>query len=103
MNGHIIYPTKFSTDIEKFQEISENENLSKTDLRVFMFLCCRIGSNHLCKIDKSQIAMSLNIPKKKVSKAISNLEKEGIIWRGEDAYTGDGYIMFYTGKAISSN
>ena len=102
MNGHIIYPTKFSTDIEKFQEISENEELSKIDLRVFLFLCCRMGSNHLCKIDKAQIATTLNIPKKKVSKAIDKLESEGIIFRGEDDYTGDGYRMCYTGKSLTN-
>ena len=98
MNGHIIYPTKFSTDINQFQEVAENPNLSKTDLRVFMFLCCRMGSQHFMKIDKGAVADSLVISKKKVSDSLFTLEGNGVIVSGGDDHTKDGYKMNYTYK-----
>lgn len=97
MNGHIIYATKISTDIEKLQTVAENQNLNKKDLRVFIFLCCRIGSQHYTRVDKQQIASSLCIPKKDVIKSLDTLENEGIIERGEDDHVKSGYKMAYTG------
>lgn len=97
MNGHIIHSTKFSTDIDRFQTVAENQNLSKKDLRVFLFLCCRAGSQHYTKIDKSQISESLCIPKKDIEKSLKNLENEGIIYKGSDNHVKSGYRMYYTG------
>ena len=54
--NHIIYANKFSTDIERFREVAENKYLDENDLRVFMFLSCRMGSTFLVKIDKKQIS-----------------------------------------------
>jgi predicted transcriptional regulator len=98
MQEHIIYTYKFSTDIEKFQNVAENENLSKNDLRVFLFLCCRMGSKHVLKIDKGQMSESLNIPKKKVSESIDNLVTERIIMPDSDDHIKSGYRMAYTGR-----
>lgn len=98
MNGHIIHATKFSTDINQFQTIAENENFSKTDLRIFIFLSCRLGSQRYTRVDKSQISESLNISKKKVSESLENLEQFGIIEKGSDEHTKNGYRMSYTGN-----
>ncbi len=98
MNGHIIYATKFSTDVNQFQTVAENENLTKSDLRVFIFLSCRLGSQHYIRVDKSQISESLNIPKKKITNSLDNLERYGIIEQGSDDHTKNGYKMTYTGN-----
>ena len=97
MNGHIIHATKLSTDIEKLQIVAENQNLNKKDLRVFLFLCCRTGSQRYTKIDKTQMAESLCIPKKDIDKSLENLENEGIIGKGSDDHVKHGYKMTYTG------
>ena len=97
MNGHIIHATKFSTDIDRFQTVAENQNLNKKDLRIFTFLCCRIGSQHYTKIDKKQISESLSIPKKEIDKSLDVLENEGIISKGSDDHVKSGYKMTYTG------
>lgn len=96
MVGHIIYTNKFSTDIEEFQKVAENENLSKNDLRVFIFLCCRVGSKHSVKIDRSQISEYLCITKSKVDECLDNLEKNDIIIRCTDEHVKNGYRMVYT-------
>lgn len=96
MSNHLIFSSKFSTDIEAFEEVAKNENLSKTDLRVFMFLCCRVGSKHLARIDKSQIADTLNLSKKKVQEALDNLMSECIIAVDSDDHVKSGYKMTYT-------
>lgn len=98
MNGHIIYASKFSTDINAFQTIAENLNLSKQAFRVFIFLSCRVGSKYYCKIDKNQIANSLCISKKKVSDALDELEENLIIEHGSDDHTSNGYRMCYVDK-----
>lgn len=98
MNGHIIYPNKFSTDITNFQLVAENQMLKKDDLRVFMFLCGRVGSKHCVKLDKKQISRSLNMKKKDVDKALDNLEYNSIITRDYDEHVEDGYRMSYTGN-----
>lgn len=98
MNGHIIYPTKFSTDIERFESIIiDHPDLSKKSLRVFMFLCCRLSSKHLTKIDKGQIASSLGISKGDVSDAIDQLVQCDIIVSGIDDHVKNGYRFCYTG------
>ena len=96
MCGHIIYVNKFSTDIDSFEEVAMNESLSKTDLRVFLFLCCRIGSKHITKIDKDKIAESLGISKKKVNESIQNLITNCIITNDCDDHVKSGYRMSYT-------
>lgn len=97
MNGHIIHATKFSTDISNFQTVAENGNLSKKDLRVFLFLCCRVGSQRYTKLDKNQISESLSIPKKDIEKSLKSLENEYIITKGSDDHVKGGYKMLYTG------
>lgn len=98
MGGHVIHAIKFSTDINKFQTIAENENLTKNDLRVFIFLSCRLGSQRFAHVDKSQISESLNISKKKIAESLDNLERFGIIAKGSDDHTKNGYKMTYTEK-----
>ena len=98
MNGHIIHATKFSTDINQFQTIAENEDFSKNDLRIFIFLSCRLGSQRYTRVDKSQIAESLNISKKKVSESLEKLESYGVILKGSDEHNKGGYKMTYTGN-----
>lgn len=98
MNGHIVYGTKFSTDITNFQHVAENQNLNKNDLRVFLFMCCRVGSRQFIKLDKKQISESLCIPKKDIDKCLDHLENEGVILKGEDDHVKKGYKMIYTGK-----
>ena len=98
MNGHIIHATKFSTDIDRYQAVAENQNLNKKDLRVFLFLCCRIGSQRYIRIDKAQMAESLCIPKKEIDNSLDALENEGIIANGSDDHVKSGYKMVYTGN-----
>lgn len=97
MNGHIVQATKFSTDIKNFQYVAENQNLNKKDFRVFLFMCCRVGSRQYIKLDKKQMSESLCIPKKEIDKCLEHLENEGIISRGSDDHVKDGYKMTYTG------
>ena len=98
MNGHIIYATKLSTDIERLQTVAENEHLGKKDLRVFIFLCCRVGSKYYTRVDKAQVAESLCMSKKDVEKALDNLEFYNIIVKGSDEHVKRGYRMCYTGN-----
>lgn len=95
--NHIIYSNKFSTDLEKFREIAENDCLTKDDLRVFIFLSCRMGSTFTVKIDKKQMAISLNLSEKDVKKSLKHLEFFGIIGKHSDEHNKNGYIMTYTG------
>ena len=95
--NHIIYSNKFSTDLEHFKDVAENKCLNEDALRVFMFLCCRMGSTFCVKLDKSQIAKSLNMKNKKVKKALDCLESYGIISKDVDDHNKNGYIMTYTG------
>lgn len=95
--NHIIYSTKFSTDLCRFREVAENKSLKENDLRVFMFLSCRIGSTFLVKVDKEQIATSLQISEKNVKKSLKRLCNFGIISKGTDDHNRNGYIMTYTG------
>lgn len=95
--NHIIYSNKFSTDLERFREVAENEALTKTDLRVFMFLSCRIGSTFIVKVDKKRVAKSLNISQKDVKKSLDHLEFFGIISKDTDDHNKNGYMMTYTG------
>ena len=97
MNGHIVHSTKFSTDIDRFQTVAENQNLSKKDLRIFVSLCCRMSSRFYTKVDKNQLAQTLCIPKKDIEKSLENLENEGIITKGSDEHVKSGYKMSYTG------
>lgn len=94
--SHIIYKLKFSTDIESFQHVAENVDLSKSALRVFMFMCCRLESEHVRKIDIKQMANSLDLTKGKVEEAINELEKYNIIQQGMDDHIKNGYRMTYT-------
>ena len=95
--NHVIYANKFSTDIERFREVAENKYLDENDLRVFMFLSCRMGSTFLVKIDKKQISHSLQISEKTVKKSLKHLENYGIITKDTDEYNKNGYMMTYTG------
>ena len=92
---HIIYPNKISTDINALQWIAENTNLTKNDLRVFIFLSCKMGSSHLVKIDKKRIAKSLDISKKDVDKSLTHLEDLCIIESRKDDHVKNGYRMSY--------
>ena len=95
--NHVIYANKFSTDIERFREVAENKYLDENDLRVFMFLSCRMGSTFLVKIDKKQISHSLQISEKTVKKSLKHLENYGIITKDKDEHNKNGYMMTYTG------
>lgn len=95
--NHVIYANKFSTDIERFREVAENKYLDENDLRVFMFLSCRMGSTFLVKIDKKQISHSLQISEKTVKKSLKHLENYGIITKDTDEHNKNGYMMTYTG------
>ena len=97
MNGHMLYMSKFSTDIDQFQTVAENQNLSKKDLRIFLFLCCRLTSKRYVKLDKKQIAESLCMTKKEIDKSIDNLINEGILSKGSDEHVKSGYKLTYTG------
>lgn len=94
--NHIIYSYKFSTDIQKMQDVAENTELSKTDLRLFLFLSCKMGSTHLYKVDKKQVAKSLNVSKKDIEKSLNHLENLCIIESGSDDHLKKAYRMSYT-------
>ena len=95
--NHVIYANKFSTDIERFREVAENKYLDENDLRVFMFLSCKMSSTFLEKIDKKQISHSLQISEKAVKKSLKHLENYGIITKDTDEHNKNGYMMTYTG------
>lgn len=95
--NHIIYSNKFSTDLERFREVAENKGLEENDLRVFMFLCCRAGSTHPTKVDKEQMAQSLNLSEKMIKKSLKRLCNYGIISKYGDEHIKNGYMMTYTG------
>lgn len=95
--NHIIYANKFSTDLERFREVAENRGLDENDLRLFMFLSCRIGSTHPMKIDKKQIASSLGLSEKAIKKSLKRLCEYCIISKDSDEHSKNGYMMTYTG------
>lgn len=94
-NGHIIHARVFSADLEKFSKVAENANLSKKDLRVFIFICGRVGSKYYTRIDRKQISKSLNMDRKDVDKALDNLQYENIIEEGSDEHAKNGFKMCY--------
>jgi predicted transcriptional regulator len=96
--GHKFHTKRISTNIDAFQNIAENEELSKKDLRVFIFLCCRLESEHYKKIDKKQVAETLNLSKKDIDKCVDNLLDQGILAQGSDEHVRNGYILCYADK-----
>lgn len=88
-----------------FVNIVLNEELSKTDLRVFLFLLTKLdGYNYKGRkkdpenyklIDVEAIADSLDITKKKVRESIHNLEEMDIIEKGSSATINDGYRFIF--------
>lgn len=95
MREHVIYTNKFATDIDAFEFVATNQRLSEDALRLFMALCCRIGSKHCIKIDKKRLRENLCLCKKDFEKALDNLEDEGIIAVTSDNYIKNGCIMTY--------
>lgn len=93
--GHKVHTKRMSTNIDAFQSVFENENLSKRDYRVFGFLCCRLETEHVRAIDIEQVSDSLNISKKEVKKSLNNLIRNGIISKGSDEHIKRGYRMTY--------
>lgn len=96
--GHKIHTKMMSTQIESFQKVAENPNLSKKDLRVFMFLCCRLESKYYKKIDKEKIAETLNLTKKEVNECLQTLMDEDILESGSDEHVSKGYRFSYADK-----
>lgn len=95
MREHVIYTNKFSTDIDAFERVASNTNLGEDELRLFMALCCRVGSKHCVKLDKKTLRNTLGMGKRDFNKAIENLIENGIIGIWSDNHATDGYIMRY--------
>lgn len=94
--GHIVHTQRVSTNIDDLQKIAENKNLSKKDLRVFIFLACRLESEHFTRIDKRQIAKSLDLTKDEVDNCLNTLMDENIIIHGSDTHVENGFRFFYS-------
>jgi len=94
--GHVVHTQRVSTNIDDLQRIAENGDLSKKDLRVFLFLACRLETERIKKIDKKQMAKSLDLSKDEVKKCLDTLEEHGIIERDSDDHVEDGYRFTYT-------
>lgn len=94
--GHKIHTKRMSTNIDALQKIAENEELSKKDYKIFLFLSCRLESEFYKRIDVEQIADTLNLTKKDVKKSIQTLLDQDIIEEGSDEHISKGYRMKYT-------
>jgi len=94
--GHKIHTKRMSTNIDALQRIAENEELSKKDYKLFIFLSCRLESEFYKRIDIEQIAETLNLTKKEVRKSLENLIDQGIVEEGSDEHVSKGYRMRYT-------
>ena len=82
-----------------------NEDLSKTDYRIFMMLLTELNGYRpakndkwgdrdpqvFTKIDTEQIADQLNISEKKVKESIKTLIDQGIIEKGDTVNMKNGY------------
>ena len=96
--NHTVYSKKFSTDLNQFAKVAMNTRLGEDELRVFMFLSCRIGSTFPSAIDVKRSAETLDMKPKKFKAALKNLEIEGVITQQEDEHSKKGYRMSYTGS-----
>lgn len=94
--GHKIHTKRMSTNIDALQKISENNELSKKDYKIFLFLSCRLESEFFKRIDIEQIADTLDLTKKDVKKSIEKLLEQEIIEEGSDEHISKGYKMCYT-------
>lgn len=104
-----VFQWKTATSVPRdsfFNAIVTNDELSKTDLRVFLFLLTklngydyRINSKtdplNYTLIDVNAIADSLDIGKRKVKESISNLQDMGIIECGSSPTINDGYRFIF--------
>jgi DNA-binding MarR family transcriptional regulator len=92
---------------ELLDSVVYNDVLSKTDLRVCLFLLTELNGwsppktgeyNDPCnykKIDVKQIAEKLDISKKDVKRAINNLDKLCVIEKGDSNSVRDGYRFMF--------
>ncbi len=92
---------------ELLENVVYNDKLSKTDLRVCLFLLTELNGwsppktgeyndpNNFKKIDLKQIAEKLDISKKDVKKAIKNLNTMCIIEMGDSNSVRDGYRFMF--------
>ena len=88
------------------EEIVENDNFSKKELRVIMLLMCYLDGYRPSKqrmrkdeydplnfkdVDKSEMAKTLYMSKKDVDKAMDVLLDIGILEKGKNKYNRKGY------------
>lgn len=63
-------------------ELSKDKEITGETFRVFMYLCSRIDFENYIQVPQSEIASDLDLKRSHVSRAISTLEKKGIVIRG---------------------
>lgn len=95
MREHVIYTNKFSTDIDAFEDVASNQHITEDGLRLFMALCCRVGSKHAIRLDKKRLRETLCLSKKDFEEALENLQDQGIITITSDNHVKNGCIMSY--------
>lgn len=86
---------------EFLDRVIENENLSKTDLRVLLLLLTHLNGwsqrprqqdpLNFTKIDPEEMANTLGLTKKKVNESIGHLVDEDIIEKGRTSAMKNGY------------
>lgn len=80
-------------------ELAEMNIISAQVYKVLLFIICRIDGERYTMLDFKQISESLGMPYDSVMGAIYELEDQGVIKRGSDIHTSDGY-MFCLGELI---
>lgn len=90
------YKEVISINREYFLDVLvSNENLSRKDLRVILFLTTKLDSKKYTKVSLKNIANFLNLSKKDVEKSIDHLIEEDIIRQGSDDYVDCGYKLLF--------
>ena len=83
--------TTVSCPLESITNIAIDDELTKNDLRVFMFLLCRLDGLRYRPIDKKQIAVTLDLRKIEVKESLDRLSISGYIRQGGDEHVASGW------------
>jgi hypothetical protein len=86
-----ISKTVVSIDIGSMELLSRTEDLTKKDYRVLLFLMARLDSMNYTRLDKKQMADTLDISKDDINRSLCNLANAFILIEGSDAHVKKGY------------
>ena len=80
-----------SIDIASMDKLSRVEDLDKYDYKLLLFLMSRLDSVNLTRLDKEQIADTLDMRKSEVNESLNNLIDAFILYQGSDDHVKKGY------------